>query len=145
MPGTAGFEHPVPLLLYPHHTQTIISSVEQYANSVTYSPSFITQAKGRLSNALTFVEWALLNEHYKLSSISVQDIERFCTDISAGGIPGLLYLPQRLDHLWDAIYNQPSQINELVNSDGYGGVVTGFRELAIKKSVGYKLYSFNDS
>lgn len=136
MPGTAGFEHPVPLLLYPHHTQTILSSVEKYASNVTYSPSFITQAKSRLSNTLTFVEWALLNEHYKLNSISAKDIERFCSDISAGGIAGLLYLPQRLDHLWDTIYNQPSQINELVNSDGYGGVVTGFRELAIKKVLG---------
>ncbi|MDE1244014.1 hypothetical protein [Vibrio aestuarianus] len=136
MPGTAGYEHPVPLLLYPHHTQTILSSVEKYASNVTYSPSFITQAKSRLSNTLTFVEWALLNEHYKLNSISAKDIERFCSDISAGGIAGLLYLPQRLDHLWDTIYNQPSQINELVNSDGYGGVVTGFRELAIKKVLG---------
>ncbi|MGR5236221.1 hypothetical protein [Vibrio alfacsensis] len=136
MPGTAGFEHPVPLLLYPHHSQTILSSVDQYANSVNYNPSFITQAKSRLRDTLRFVEWALLNEHYKLNTVSPQDIERFCSDISAGGIAGLLGFPQRLEHLWQSIYNQPDQIIGLVNSDGYGGVVTGFRELAIKKVLG---------
>lgn len=121
VPGSAGFEHPVPLLLYPHHAQTAISRVNSFAQGVKPTISF-TRASGPsvFNNTIKFIEWGLLNDHYLLESISHQDIKQLCKDLKLGGIPQMLQIPQRLDAYWNSIQNDTQAIKNIVHMDPWG-------------------------
>lgn len=136
MPGSAGFEHPVPLLLYPHHTQAILNSVNQFSDQAKHTKSFLQQATSILSNTSRLIEWALLNDNYQLQSISKNDIKQLCKKLKNGGMPNLLQLPHRLDNFWDTIKNDLNKIKVLVNLDGFDNSALGLRTQMIQKMIG---------
>ncbi|WP_170235804.1 hypothetical protein [Colwellia demingiae] len=104
VPGSGGFEHPVPILLYPHHAKTIVSTIDIYAQGVGHTPSFTKGgATSVMTNIIKFIEWSLLKDHYQLETISKSDIKSLCNDMKKGGVPNLLQLPQRFDTLWKNI------------------------------------------
>ncbi|EDL54000.1 hypothetical protein VSAK1_08321 [Vibrio mediterranei AK1] len=115
LPGSGGFEHPVPLLLYPHHTQTLIRRIDLFAQGVPSTPSFTHSAPVVFTNAVKFIEWALLNDHYLLSEISENDIEQLQKDLKAGGIPQMLQIPKRINAYWEHIKDDQGAIEGIIH------------------------------
>lgn len=137
VPGSGGFEHPVPLLLYPHHAQTIVKAVDTFAQGVGHTPSFTKDgAPSVLSNAIKFIEWSLLNDHYQLQSISERDIKQLCKDMSNGGVPNLLQIPQRLDNLWNSIYSDIEQVKAILTEPNRESEYKSLKISSIKKLIG---------
>ncbi|MPW28412.1 hypothetical protein F9L16_05275 [Agarivorans sp. B2Z047] len=97
LPGTGDFTHPVPLLLYPHYAQTVISKVDSFVQRIKQTPSFKNTVASTFNNSLRFIEWALLNGHYSLESVSEKDVTKLCHALKKGGIPSMLSLPERLE------------------------------------------------
>ncbi|MBA6416384.1 hypothetical protein H4J50_10190 [Colwellia sp. 6M3] len=137
VPGSGGFEHPVPLLLYPHHAKTIVNAIDIYAQGVGHTPSFTKGgATSVMSNIIKFIEWALLKDHYQLGTISKSDIKSFCNEMKKGGIPNLLQLPNRFDILWENIKNDIELIKIILTEPTKK---YGYRSLnlsLIKKMIG---------
>lgn len=121
VPGSGGFEHPVPLLLYPHHAHTAIRRLDRFAQGVGHTPTFTQGAPKVFVNTVRFIEWALLNDHYLLGSVSERDIKQLHQDLKLGGVQLMLQIPQRLDAYWEFIKNDQAVIKDII-SFAYGGV-----------------------
>jgi len=118
VPGSGGFEHPVPLLLYPHHAQTVIRRIDLFAQGVKHTPSFTQNgAPAVFANTIKFIEWGLLNDHYLLESISKRDIKKLHQELKYGGVPQMLQIPQRLDAYWHSIKDDVEAIQHIVHID----------------------------
>lgn len=87
LPGVAGWEHPVPLLIYPHLAETLITSLDYFASRCNDTvrfpkntgPSYATYI-GRL------IEWNLLHGRYRLEHIQKKHIKDLGNQLKKGGM-----------------------------------------------------------
>jgi hypothetical protein len=115
VPGSGGFEHPVPLILYQHHIKTAINALDVFAQGVGHTPSFTKGGATRfIKNLIKFIEWSLLHGHVQLKTISPSDIDSFCNDIKKGGISEVLKLTERLNILWENIKDDIGLVKEIL-------------------------------
>ena len=78
LPGAPGWEHPVPLLLYPNLSKAVIEVVDKYACNASHTPTFAkTGLPSQFNVATQFVEWACLNGHFQLQEISKNQLVEF--------------------------------------------------------------------
>ena len=138
LPGAPGWEHPVPLLLYPNLSKAIIEVVDKYACNASHTPTFAkTGLPSQFNVASQFVEWACLNGHFQLQEISKKRFIEFNNKISEGGINTILDLPTRIDQFIDnLIVNDELDSFLIKDGDTENSAVTSLRVSLIAKSIG---------
>lgn len=138
LPGAPGWEHPVPLLLYPNLSKAIIEVVDKYACKASHTPTFAkTGVTSQFNVATQFVEWACLNGHFQLQEISKKQFIEFNNKISEGGINTILELPTRIEQFIDNLIVS-DELDPFLIKDGdtENSAVTSLRISLIAKSIG---------
>ncbi|MCH2256037.1 MAG: hypothetical protein MK088_05345 [Alteromonas sp.] len=104
VPGAAGWQHPVPILLLPHYAKVLIEIVDIYANNAKHTPTFVkTGLMSQLIIAAQFIEYMCLNGHLRLQSIPRTQISELQHSLKHGGIPTSLRLHERVNAFIDRL------------------------------------------
>lgn len=98
IPGAAGWQHPVPILLLPDYATVLIEVVDIYANKAKHSPTFVkTGLMSQLVVAAQFIEYMCLHGHLRLQNVPDTQISEMLKSLSQGGIPASLQLHDRVN------------------------------------------------
>lgn len=104
IPGAAGWQHPVPILLLPDYAKALVEIVDIYANNAKHSPSFVkTGFKSQLTVAAQFIEYMCLHGHLRLRSVPNKQIAEMLGSLRQGGIPTTLQLHTRINTFIDQL------------------------------------------
>lgn len=139
LPGVAGWEHPVPLLIYPHLTTSLIATLDNFSgrcgNTIhfpkKYGPAFATTI-GR------FMEWNLINGRYRLELIENKDIADLEKQLAKGGMIDILDINNRLNKFINYLDTSPDMLNSFLTFNGNEstGIVQGISTSLLAKCIG---------
>lgn len=107
IPGAAGWQHPVPILLLPDYAKVLIEIVDIYANKAKHTPTFVkTGLMSQVTVAAQFIEYMCLQGHLRLRSVPETQINEMLNSLKQGGIPEALQLHERVNTFIDRLIDK---------------------------------------
>lgn len=104
VPGAAGWQHPVPILMYPDYAKVLIEIIDIYANRARHTPTFAkTGVMSQLVVAAQFIEYMCLNGLLTLSGVNKNQIDKMKLALKQGGISSALQLNDRVNIFIDQL------------------------------------------
>jgi hypothetical protein len=138
IPGAAGWQHPVPILLLPDYAKVLVEIVDIYSNNAKHTPTFVkTGLMSQLTVAAQFIEYMCLHGHLRLGDISSRQIKKMLDSLKQGGIPKALELHERVNLFVDKLIENDELDPYLIKSGGTSSyVVTSLRVPKIAQHIG---------
>ena len=137
VPGAAGWQHPVPILLLPDYAKVLIEVVDIYANKAKHTPTFVkTGLMSQLTVAAQFIEYMCLHGHLRLQSIPNKQIDQMLSSLKEGGIPKSLELHERVHMFIDRLIEHDELEPFLIRAGGTTSAVSSIRVPMIAKHIG---------
>lgn len=140
VPGVAGWEHPVPLLIYPHLARSLITTLDNFAHRCGHSTRFPKITGPAYTTSIgRFIEWSLLNNKYRLEHIQKKHISSFGKQLKRGGLINALELNNRLNEFLKYIDKSPEILGSfltLSGSENTTNVVQGLRSSLLARCIG---------
>ncbi|MFT5756631.1 MAG: hypothetical protein ACI9LM_001351 [Alteromonadaceae bacterium] len=138
IPGAAGWQHPIPILLLPDYAKVLVEVVDIYSNNAKHSPTFVkTGLMSQLTMAAQFIEYMCLHGHLRLGDISSKQIKKMLGSLKQGGIPKALELHERVNLFVDKLIENDELEPYLIKSSGTSSsAVTSIRVPKIAKHIG---------
>lgn len=117
IPGAAGWQHPVPILLLPDYAKVLIEIVDIYANKAKHTPTFVkTGLMSQVTVAAQFIEYMCLHGHLRLRSVPETQINEMLNSLKLGGIPEALQLHERVNTFIDSLIDNDELEPFLISS-----------------------------
>jgi hypothetical protein len=117
IPGAAGWQHPVPILLFPDYAKVLIEIVDIYANNAKHTPTFVkTGLMSQLTVTAQFIEYMCLHGHLRLRSVPKTQISEMLDSLKQGGIPVALQLHDRVTKFIDRLIENEELDSFLIGS-----------------------------
>ncbi|MGB6292552.1 MAG: hypothetical protein WBF78_06510 [Vibrio anguillarum] len=119
LPGVAGWEHPVPLLIYPHLAETLITSLDDFASRCEHTVRFPkTTGPSYATYIGRFIEWNLLNGRYRLEHIQKKQIKDLGKQLQKGGMTHAIRLKDRLNQFLKYLDSSPEILSSFLTFSG---------------------------
>lgn len=138
VPGAAGWQHPVPVLLYPDYAKVLIEIVDIYANRAKHTPTFVkTGVMSHINIAAQFIEYMCLHGHLSLNGVNQKQIDKMKLTLKKGGIPISLALHERVNSFIDLLIKS-DELEPFLIRDGNNknSKVTSIRVPKIAQCIG---------
>lgn len=138
VPGAAGWQHPVPILVYPDYAKVLVEIVDIYANRAKHTPTFVkTGFMSQVTIAAQFIEYMCLHGQLTLNGINKKQIDKMTVKLKAGGIPETLALHERVNSYIDLLIEN-DELEPFLIKDGNteNSTVTSIRVSKIAKCIG---------
>ena len=138
IPGAAGWQHPIPILLLPDNAKILVEVVDIYANNAKHTSTFSkTGFMSQLTVAAQFIEYMSLHGHLRLQSVPNRQIDQMLDSLKQGGIPTALELHQRVNLFIDKlIVNDELEPFLIRDSEKSSGTVSSLRVPMIAQHIG---------
>jgi len=138
VPGAAGWQHPVPILVYPDYAKALVEIVDIYANRAKHTPTFVkTGVMSQVNVAAQFIEYMCLHGHLVLNGVNQKQIDKMKVTLKEGGIPATLALHERVDSFVDLLIEN-DELEPFLIKDGNteNSKVTSIRVPKIAQCIG---------
>ena len=138
VPGAAGWQHPVPILLLPDYAKALVEVVDIYANNARHTPTFVkTGLMSELTIAAQFIEYMCLHGHLRLRSVSRTQLSEMLDSLKQGGIPIALKLHERVTTFIDRLIDNDELERFLITSGDFpNSPVSSLRVGLIAQHIG---------
>jgi hypothetical protein len=138
VPGAAGWQHPVPILLLPDYAKVLVEIVDIYSNNAKHTPTFVkTGLMSQLTIAAQFIEYMCLHGHLRLGGISSKQIKKMLGSLKQGGIPKALELHERVNLFIDKLIENDELDPYLIKSGSTSNpTITSLRVPKIAQHIG---------
>lgn len=138
IPGAAGWQHPVPMLMLPDYAKAIVEITDIYANNAKHTPTFVkTGLKSQFTIAAQFVEYMCLHGYLSLQSIPQKQIDVMLDALRKGGIPAILQLHSRVNTFIDQLIETDELETFLIKAgDKPDSPVTSLRVTLLARHIG---------
>ena len=138
VPGAVGWQHPVPILVYPDYAKVLIEIVDIYANRAKNTPTFVkTGVMSQINIAAQFIEYMCLHGHLSLDGVNQKQIDKMKVTLKEGGIPTSLALHERVNSFIDLLIEN-DELEPFLIRDGNNknSKVTSIRVPKIAQCIG---------
>jgi len=138
VPGAAGWQHPIPILLLPDYAKVLVEVVDIYSNNAKHTPTFVKAGlMSQLTVAAQFIEYMCLHGHLRLGDITNKQINKMLDSLKQGGIPNALEMHERVNLFVDKLIENDELEPFLIKSGGTSSsTVTSIRVPKIAQHIG---------